>query len=76
MSADAWAGTVKIQRPIEPRDGPLLVYDESRCVRMTLPQSPELLALFKPYAFKAYARAILRADGTLDFKHRVEDEPW
>lgn len=74
----AWIGTVKLQRPFSPSDAalPVLVYDEDETIRVMLPQNPDLLAFFEPHAFKVYVRAGLREDGTLDLKHKVEDEPW
>jgi hypothetical protein len=65
---------LKLQRPMTPGMHPILVYDETRCVMMSLKATPDLLAMFDDDA-KIYVKAKLE-DDSLRIIGIVAPEDW
>ena len=65
---------VKIQCPISPPDGPILVYDQKRRFVLSLEPAPEILkAMGRDY--KGYFE-VERDNGGIKIISRVADQNW
>lgn len=65
---------VKVQKPIMPPDGPVLVYDQYRRVEATIPMNDQLRKLLGKKV-KVYCEATKRADEII-FGRLVPDRDW
>lgn len=68
---------VKIQRPMQPPDGPWLVYDQRRKMMQTMPQSalPPKVIRAMGDDLKGYFNATC-GGGALVIGHRVAEQDW
>ena len=66
---------LKLQKPLYPKDAPILVYDESRRNPCTIPVTPALEQMFGPKV-KIYATAHVAEDGSLSIDKVVPDRSW
>lgn len=64
---------VKVQRPIAPRDGEIMVYDRTRQVMEFRPCDDAAAVKLLGGELKVYANATREADGTLALQDRVDD---
>jgi hypothetical protein len=65
---------LKMQRALEPPDGPILVYNRSRKYNATLPMSPEFEAMFGDRV-KIYVEAEQQGED-LHITDIVADQDW
>lgn len=65
---------VKVQRPVWPPDGEVLIYNKTRSVTRTMPMTCELKTLFDG-RFKIYCNADVDGD-KITFNRRVQDKDW
>jgi len=72
---------VKVQRPVYPANGELLIYDKRRSFNIIVPPTAEILELMgddlKAY-FQAEAPKGRRPNGkaTIKLLHRVREQTW
>jgi hypothetical protein len=64
----------KLQRPISPPDGDVLIYNEDRSRQAFVPLSPLLKKMFRG-SFKIYVDGTLIAGRFVPVK-TVKDQPW
>lgn len=71
------AEIVKIQRPVQPPNGPWLIYNEGQTVYMMLPPSsvPDDVKQLMGTEYKIYAEGFVVGD-SLTVGKKVGEQPW
>ncbi len=66
---------LKIQRPLSPRDGNLLVYNKNHTICLEAPQSKEVMALFKD-ELKIFVNGFIDKNNNLHIHEKIEAKGW
>ncbi len=66
---------VKLQRPMDGSEGPVLIYDEARSFTLQHPMNQVLRRMFGT-RYKFYAHAEMDANKLLEIGKKAPEQPW